>query len=88
VLLEKCLVVHSHPILIPHLSTWTNNVRDNRESVVGPYFFNNIIGPRRQGWDRNGMRVYNQAFLNILNRIMVYSIFFKKKLVNYKALYI
>jgi len=23
-------------------------VRDNRESVVGPYFFNNIIGPRRQ----------------------------------------
>jgi hypothetical protein len=38
-------------------------VRDNRESVVGPYFFNNIIGPRRQWWDRSGMKVYNQAFL-------------------------
>jgi hypothetical protein len=46
--LEKCLVVHSHSTPIPPLSTWTNNVRDNRESVVGPYFFNNIIGPRRQ----------------------------------------
>jgi len=61
---EKCLVVHSHPTPIPPLSTWTNNVRDNRESVVGPYFFNNIIDPRRQWWDRSGMRVYNQAFLH------------------------
>jgi len=60
---EKCLVVHSHPTPIPPLSTWINNVRDSRESIVGPYFFNNIIGPRRQGWDRSGMRVYNQAFL-------------------------
>jgi hypothetical protein len=30
------------------LFTWTNNIRDNRESVVGPYSFKNIIGPRRQ----------------------------------------
>jgi hypothetical protein len=45
------------------LSTWTNNVRDSGESVVGPIFFNNIIGPSRQRWDRSGMRVYNQAFL-------------------------
>jgi hypothetical protein len=65
-LIEKCLVVHSHPTHIPPLSTWTNNVRDNRENVVGPYFFNNIIGPRRQGWDRSGMRVYNQAFLLLI----------------------
>jgi len=58
------LVVHSHPTSIPLLSTWTNNVRDSGESVVGPIFFNNIIGPSRQRWDRSGMRVYNQAFLN------------------------
>jgi len=47
-LIEKCLVVHSHPTSIPPLCTWTNNVRDSRESIVGPYFFNNIIGPCRQ----------------------------------------
>jgi hypothetical protein len=58
-MIEKCLVVHSHPTPIPPLSTWTNNVRDNRESVVGPYSFNNIIGPRRPEWDRSEMRVYN-----------------------------
>jgi len=62
-LFEKCLVVHSHPTPIPLLSTWTNNVRDSGESVVGPIFFNNIIGPSRRRWDRSGMRVYNQAFL-------------------------
>jgi hypothetical protein len=61
--LEKCLVVHSHPTPIPLLSTWTNNVRDSGESVVGSIFFNNIIGPSRQRWDRSGMRVYNQSFL-------------------------
>jgi hypothetical protein len=60
---EKCLVVHSHPTPIPLLSTWTNNVRDSGESVVGPIFFNNIIGPSRRRWDRSRMRVYNQAFL-------------------------
>jgi hypothetical protein len=68
---EKCLVVHSPPTLIPPLCTWTNNVRDNRESIVGPYFFNNIIGPRKQEWDRSGIRVYNQAFLYIYIRIMI-----------------
>jgi hypothetical protein len=51
--IEKYLVVHSHPTLISPLSTWTNNVRDSRESIVGPYFFNNIIGPRRQWWDKS-----------------------------------
>jgi hypothetical protein len=61
--LEKRLVVHSHPTPITPLCAWTNNVRDSRESIVEPYFFNNIIGPRRQGWDRSGIRVYNQAFL-------------------------
>jgi hypothetical protein len=50
--------------LIPPLSTWINNIGDSGESVVGPNFLNNIIGPSRQGWDKNGMRVYNQAFLN------------------------
>jgi hypothetical protein len=49
------------------LSTWTNNVRDSGESVVGPNFFNNIIGPSRRRWDKSGMRVYNQAFLNKRN---------------------
>jgi hypothetical protein len=39
---------------IQTLFTWTNNVRDIRESVVGALFFNNIIGPRRQGWDESG----------------------------------
>jgi hypothetical protein len=38
---------------------WTNNVRDRRSSVVGPYFFNNIIGPHKQEWDRS----VQQAFL-------------------------
>jgi len=38
-------------------------VGDSGESVVGPNFLNNIIGPNRQGWDRSGIRVYNQAFL-------------------------
>jgi hypothetical protein len=57
------LVVHSHPTPIPPLSTWTNNVRDSGENVVGPNFFNNIIGPSRRRWDRSGIRVYNQAFL-------------------------
>jgi hypothetical protein len=47
ILFEKCLVVHSHPTPIPLLSTWTNNVRDSGESVVGPIFFNNIIGSSR-----------------------------------------
>jgi hypothetical protein len=61
--LEKCLVVHSYPTSIPPLSIWTNNVGDSGESVVGPNFLNNIIGPNRQGWDRSGIRVYNQAFL-------------------------
>jgi hypothetical protein len=60
---EKCLVVHSYPTSIPPLSIWTNNVGDSGESVVGPNFLNNIIGPNRQGWDRSGIRVYNQAFL-------------------------
>jgi hypothetical protein len=61
------LVVHSPPTPIPPLCTWTNNVRDNRESIVGPYFFNNIIGPRKQEWDRSGIRVYNQAFLFLIS---------------------
>jgi hypothetical protein len=60
---EKCLVVHSHLTPISLLSIWTNNVRDSGESVVGPIFFNNIIGPSRQMWDKSGIRVYNQAFL-------------------------
>jgi hypothetical protein len=60
---EKCLVVHSHSTPISLLSIWTNNVRDRRGSVVGPYFFNNIIGPHKQEWDRSEMRVYNQVFL-------------------------
>jgi hypothetical protein len=49
------------------LSTWTNNVRDSGESVVGPNFFINLIGPSRRRWDKSGMRVYNQAFLNKRN---------------------
>jgi hypothetical protein len=57
------LVVHSYLTPIPLLSTWTNKMRDSGESVVGPNFFNNIIGPSRRRWDRSEMRVYNQAFL-------------------------
>jgi hypothetical protein len=30
---------------------------------VGPIFFNNIIGPSRQRWNKSEMRVYNQIFL-------------------------
>jgi hypothetical protein len=41
-------------------------MRDSGESVVGPNFFNNIIGPSRRRWDRSGIRVYNQAFLQSL----------------------
>jgi hypothetical protein len=52
------------------LSTWTNNVRNSGESVVGLIFFNNIIGPSRQRWDRSGMRVYNQAFLLFLTLLV------------------
>jgi hypothetical protein len=33
---EKRLVVHFHPITIPPLFTWTNNMRDSIESIVGP----------------------------------------------------
>jgi len=69
-LFEKCLVVHSHPTPIPLLSTWTNNVRDSGESVVGPIFFNNIIGPSRRRWDRSRMRVYNQAFLFLFSVLL------------------
>jgi hypothetical protein len=60
---EKCLILQSHSTFISLLSTWTNNIRDSGGSVVGPIFFNNIIGLNRQRWDRSGMRVYNQAFL-------------------------
>lgn len=49
--------------IIPLLSIWTNNIGDSGESVVGPNFLNNIIGPSRQEWDKSEIRVYNQAFL-------------------------
>jgi len=48
-------------------------VRDSGESVVGPNFFNNIIGPSRRRWDKSEMKVYNQAFL--LNLIEICMLF-------------
>jgi hypothetical protein len=63
---EKCLVVHSHPTPIPPLCTWTNNVVKKVGSHYTLSTMSNIIGPSTQGWDRSGMRVYNQAFLFFL----------------------
>jgi hypothetical protein len=55
------------------------NVRDNRKSVVGPWFFN-IVDPRKQGWDSSRIEVYSLAFLymvtrylKILNNVVIYT---------------
>jgi hypothetical protein len=48
---------------IPPLSTWTNNIVKKIGSHYTLSTISHIIGPSRQGWDRSGMRVYNQAFL-------------------------
>jgi hypothetical protein len=60
---QKFLVVHSHPTPITLLSTWTNNVVKRIGFHYTLSIISYIIGPRRQGWDMSGMRVYNQAFL-------------------------
>jgi hypothetical protein len=57
---------HSYPTPIPLLSTWTNNVVKNIGSHYTLSIISYIIGPRRQGWDRSGMRVYNQTFFFFL----------------------
>jgi hypothetical protein len=60
---EKCLVVHSYPTLIPPLFMLTNNVVKKIGSHYTLSTISHIIGPSTQECDRNGMRVYNQAFL-------------------------
>jgi hypothetical protein len=35
-----------------------------------------IIGPRRQGWDRSGIKVYNQTFLIFQSRIANQNLFY------------
>jgi hypothetical protein len=56
--LEKCLVVHS----IPLLSMWTNNVKK-----IGSHYtlstISYIIGLSTQECNRSRMRMYNQEFL-------------------------
>jgi hypothetical protein len=45
------------------LSIWTNNIVQKIGSHYTLSTISHIIGPNRQGWDRSGIRVYNQAFL-------------------------
>jgi hypothetical protein len=45
------------------LSIWTNNIVQKIGSHYTLSTISHIIGPNRQGWDRSGIRMYNQAFL-------------------------
>jgi hypothetical protein len=46
-LIEKCLVVHSHPTPIPPLPTWTNNIVKKNGSHYTLSTISYIIGPSR-----------------------------------------